>query len=177
MPSSGYSTPKFVDKRLSLFIIVDVWQTPFSTSKPRAILGALVFWKHRHDSLWGQPPPAVRVAKRRLPNCPPLLSLPVILKERALCATEGPLHSIRFPNPAGSSSPQPCIPLIEWPRSPSHCHSEQREEPWVSFAATRLMWPATVSQQRLGKRMAQLSSARVNEVCAALRFSLGCDAS
>ena len=33
----------------------------------------------------------------------------------------------------------------------------------------------TVSQQRLGKRVAQLSSARMNEVCAALRFSLGCD--
>jgi mRNA interferase MazF len=35
----------------------------------------------------------------------------------------------------------------------------------------------TVSQERLGKRVAQLSSARMNEVCAALRFSLGCDAS
>ena len=34
----------------------------------------------------------------------------------------------------------------------------------------------TVSQQRLGKRVAQLSSARMSEVCAALRFSLGCDA-
>jgi hypothetical protein len=33
----------------------------------------------------------------------------------------------------------------------------------------------TVSQQRLGKRVAQLSSARMNEVCAALRFCLGCD--
>jgi mRNA-degrading endonuclease toxin of MazEF toxin-antitoxin module len=31
-------------------------------------------------------------------------------------------------------------------------------------------------EQRLGKRVAQLSSARMNEVCAALRFSLGCDA-
>ena len=29
--------------------------------------------------------------------------------------------------------------------------------------------------QRLGKRVAQLSSARMNEVRAALRFSLGCD--
>jgi len=26
-----------------------------------------------------------------------------------------------------------------------------------------------------GERVAQLSSARMNEVCAALRFSLGCD--
>jgi mRNA-degrading endonuclease toxin of MazEF toxin-antitoxin module len=32
-----------------------------------------------------------------------------------------------------------------------------------------------VSQQRLGRRVAQLSPARMNEVCAALRFSLGCD--
>lgn len=33
----------------------------------------------------------------------------------------------------------------------------------------------TVSQDRLGKRVAQLSSLRMNEICAALRFSLGCD--
>ncbi len=33
----------------------------------------------------------------------------------------------------------------------------------------------TVSQERLGKRVAQLSSLRLNEICAALRFSLGCD--
>ena len=33
----------------------------------------------------------------------------------------------------------------------------------------------TVSQNRLGKRMARLSSLRMNEICAALRFSLGCD--
>ena len=32
------------------------------------------------------------------------------------------------------------------------------------------------SQQRLGRRVTQLSAARMNEVCAALRFSLGCDA-
>jgi mRNA interferase MazF len=35
----------------------------------------------------------------------------------------------------------------------------------------------TVSQDRLGKRVAQLSSLRMNDVCAALRFSLGCDLS
>lgn len=34
----------------------------------------------------------------------------------------------------------------------------------------------TVSQQRLGKRVAQLSPVRMNQVCGALRFSLGCDA-
>ncbi len=33
----------------------------------------------------------------------------------------------------------------------------------------------TVSQQRLGKRLARLSNARLNEICAALRFSIGCD--
>ncbi|HET6218409.1 MAG TPA: type II toxin-antitoxin system PemK/MazF family toxin [Acidobacteriaceae bacterium] len=33
----------------------------------------------------------------------------------------------------------------------------------------------TVSQDRLGKRIARLSSARMNEICAALRFSVGCD--
>jgi mRNA interferase MazF len=33
----------------------------------------------------------------------------------------------------------------------------------------------TVSQDRLGKRVAQLNSLRMAEICAALRFSLGCD--
>lgn len=35
----------------------------------------------------------------------------------------------------------------------------------------------TVSQARLGRRVAQLGSARMDEICAALRFSLGCDGS
>jgi mRNA-degrading endonuclease toxin of MazEF toxin-antitoxin module len=35
----------------------------------------------------------------------------------------------------------------------------------------------TVTQNRLGKRVAQRSSLKVGEICAALRFSLGCDAS
>ncbi|HEY3971762.1 MAG TPA: type II toxin-antitoxin system PemK/MazF family toxin [Candidatus Sulfotelmatobacter sp.] len=35
----------------------------------------------------------------------------------------------------------------------------------------------TVSQERLGKRVAQLRSLRMIEICAALRFSLGCDLS
>jgi mRNA interferase MazF len=35
----------------------------------------------------------------------------------------------------------------------------------------------TVSQERLGKRQAQLGSVRMSEICAALRFSLGCDLS
>ena len=33
----------------------------------------------------------------------------------------------------------------------------------------------TVSQDRLGKRVGHLGSPRMNEICAALRFSLGCD--
>jgi len=35
----------------------------------------------------------------------------------------------------------------------------------------------TVSQHRLGKRVAQLNSARMKEICAAIRFALGCDGS
>jgi mRNA interferase MazF len=34
----------------------------------------------------------------------------------------------------------------------------------------------TVSQQRLGKRVAHLRTSRLKEICAALWFSLGCDA-
>jgi mRNA-degrading endonuclease toxin of MazEF toxin-antitoxin module len=33
----------------------------------------------------------------------------------------------------------------------------------------------SVSQQRLGKRVAKLSDFRMGEVCRALRFSIGCD--
>jgi mRNA interferase MazF len=32
----------------------------------------------------------------------------------------------------------------------------------------------TISQERLGKRVASLSNARMQEICAGLRFSLGC---
>ena len=35
----------------------------------------------------------------------------------------------------------------------------------------------TVAQNRLGKRVGQLDALRMAEVCAALRFSLGCDGS
>jgi mRNA interferase MazF len=41
--------------------------------------------------------------------------------------------------------------------------------------AVNLHNPITVSQDRLGKRVARLSSPRMHEVCAALRFSLDCD--
>jgi mRNA interferase MazF len=33
----------------------------------------------------------------------------------------------------------------------------------------------TVSKARLGKRVARLNSARMEQICAALRFSLGCN--
>jgi mRNA interferase MazF len=42
--------------------------------------------------------------------------------------------------------------------------------------AVNLHNAVTVSQQRLGKRVARLGPRRMREVCSALRFSLGCDA-
>ena len=41
--------------------------------------------------------------------------------------------------------------------------------------AVNLHNAVTISQHRLGKRVAILSNTRMREVCAALRFSLGCD--
>ncbi len=49
------------------------------------------------------------------------------------------------------------------------------EDGMKSPCAVNLHNAVTVSQQRLGRRVAYLSSARMNEVCAALQFSLGCD--
>ena len=43
--------------------------------------------------------------------------------------------------------------------------------------AVNLHNAVTVSQGRLGRRVARLSSMRMSEICAALRFSLGCDLS
>jgi len=43
--------------------------------------------------------------------------------------------------------------------------------------AVNLHNAVTVSQDRLGRRVAHLSSLRMREICAALRFSLGCDLS
>lgn len=43
--------------------------------------------------------------------------------------------------------------------------------------AVNLHNAVTVSQERLGRRVAQLHSRRMNEICMALRFSLGCDQS
>ena len=41
--------------------------------------------------------------------------------------------------------------------------------------AVNLHNAVTVSQGRLGKRVARLSAPRMREICEALRFSLGCD--
>ena len=41
--------------------------------------------------------------------------------------------------------------------------------------AVNLHNAVTISQQRLGKRVARVGSLRMSEICAALRFSLGCD--
>jgi mRNA interferase MazF len=43
--------------------------------------------------------------------------------------------------------------------------------------AVNLHNAVTVAQERLGRRVAQLSSTRMSEICAALRFSVGCDPS
>jgi mRNA interferase MazF len=43
--------------------------------------------------------------------------------------------------------------------------------------AVNLHNAVTVSQQRLGKRVARLGPRRMGEVCSALRFSLGCEPS
>jgi mRNA interferase MazF len=41
--------------------------------------------------------------------------------------------------------------------------------------AVNLHNAVTISPQRLGKRVAQLGPMRMQQICAALRFSLGCD--
>ena len=49
------------------------------------------------------------------------------------------------------------------------------EDGMKTTRAVNLHNVVTVSQQRVGKRVAQLSPARMHELCSALRFSLGCD--
>jgi mRNA interferase MazF len=50
-----------------------------------------------------------------------------------------------------------------------------QEDGMKSPCAVNLHNAVTVSQARLGMRVAQLSSMRMNQICAALRFSLGCE--
>lgn len=49
------------------------------------------------------------------------------------------------------------------------------EDGMKAVCAVNLHNAVTVSQGRLGKRLAQLSSLRLMEICSALGFSLGCD--
>jgi len=49
------------------------------------------------------------------------------------------------------------------------------EDGMKALCAVNLHHAITVSQNRLGKRVARLTSPRMNQICAALRFSLGCD--
>ncbi len=44
-----------------------------------------------------------------------------------------------------------------------------------TICAVNLHNAVTISQKRLGRRVTQLSSARMNEICSALRFALGCN--
>ena len=49
------------------------------------------------------------------------------------------------------------------------------EDGMKASCAVNLHNAVTISQDRLGRRVAHLSSLRMGEICAALRFSLGCD--
>lgn len=49
------------------------------------------------------------------------------------------------------------------------------EDGMKSLCAVNLHNAVTISQGRLGRRVAQLSSRRMGEICAALKFSVGCD--
>jgi mRNA interferase MazF len=49
------------------------------------------------------------------------------------------------------------------------------EDGMKASCAVNLHNAVTVSQDRLGARVGHLSSIRMNEICAALHFSLGCD--
>ena len=49
------------------------------------------------------------------------------------------------------------------------------EDGMKGSCAVNLHNAVTVSQDRLGARVGHLSPMRMNEICAALRFSLGCD--
>lgn|SRR5579884_173585 len=52
-----------------------------------------------------------------------------------------------------------------------------QEDGMKSVCAVNLHNAVTVSQDRLGKRVAQLSAVRMQEICVALRFCTGCDGS
>ncbi len=49
------------------------------------------------------------------------------------------------------------------------------EDGMKGMCAVNLHNAVTISQQRLGRRVARLGKVRMNEICTALRFSFGCD--
>ena len=49
------------------------------------------------------------------------------------------------------------------------------EDGMKNTCAVNMHNAVTIAQDRLGKRLARLSSSRMNQICAALHFSLGCD--
>ena len=49
------------------------------------------------------------------------------------------------------------------------------EDGMTKRCAVNLHNAVTVSQQRLGQRLSHLNARRMHEICAALRFSIGCD--
>ena len=51
------------------------------------------------------------------------------------------------------------------------------EDGMKTSCAVNLHNTITISQDRLGRQVAQLNSSRMREVCSALRFSVGCDLS
>ena len=50
-----------------------------------------------------------------------------------------------------------------------------QEDGMKGRCAVNLHHALTVSQRRLGKRVAQIGPRRMSEICSALRFSLGCE--
>ena len=50
------------------------------------------------------------------------------------------------------------------------------EDGMKSRCAVNLHNAVTVSQRRMGRRVSRLSASRMDEVCSALRFALGCTA-
>ena len=52
-----------------------------------------------------------------------------------------------------------------------------QEDGMKAPCAVNLHNAVTISRNRLGKRVAQLSSVRMDEICGALGFALGCDGS
>jgi mRNA-degrading endonuclease toxin of MazEF toxin-antitoxin module len=88
-------------------------------------------------------------------------------------------NGITTDRPAPLKIRKPVAPVISTIRGvPSEDVLEfvrNEDDGMKSPCAVNLQNAVTVSQQRLGKCVVQLSAARMNEVCASLRFSLGCD--